>query len=167
MKLKNTLPSYARGISFTLEWKPLWLTCHLFKVPFFFIVSCKGLSFKLFIFTFSSLWLRSAWHVFLPCETVYHIQLFRLAITINYLLKVQSEIVVGKQIIIDISRFFNSTLKKRDLSNQSCNGEEPKKAREGSLNDSSVSWQCFLLKVWSHLSVYKVLSIVWKILKLK
>ena len=54
-------------------------------------------------------------------------------------MKLQSEIVVETQIIMDISRFSNSSSKKRDLSNQSCNGEEPKKAREGSLNDSSVS----------------------------
>ena len=50
-----------------------------------------------------------------------------------------SEIVVGTQIIMDISKFFNSSSKKRDLSDQTCNGEEPKQAREGSLNDSSVS----------------------------
>ena len=29
-----------------------------------------------------------------------------------------------------ISKFFNSLSKKRDLSDQSCDGEEPKKARE-------------------------------------
>ena len=69
---------------------------------------------------------------------MYHIQLFYLVITKNYL-KLQSEIVVGTQIIMDMSRFFNSTLKKRDSSDQLCNDEEPKKAREGSLNDSSVS----------------------------
>ena len=40
---------------------------------------------------------------------------------------------------MDISKFFNSSSKKRDLSDQSSNGEEPKNAREGSLNDSSVS----------------------------
>ena len=39
---------------------------------------------------------------------------------------------------MDISTFFNSSSKKRDLSNQSCSGEEPKKAREGILNDSNV-----------------------------
>ena len=39
---------------------------------------------------------------------------------------------------MDISNFFISSSEKRDLSDQSCNGEEPKKAREGSLNDSSV-----------------------------
>ena len=38
-----------------------------------------------------------------------------------------------------VGTFFNSSSKKRDLSDQSCNGEEPKKAREGSLNNSSVS----------------------------
>ena len=68
---------------------------------------------------------------------MYHIQLLYLIITINYL-NLQSEIVLGTQIIRDISKFFNSSSKKRDLSDQSCNGEEPKKAR-GSLNDSSVS----------------------------
>ena len=47
--------------------------------------------------------------------------------------------VFGTQIILDISKFLNSSSQKRDLSDQSCNGEEPKKAREGSLNDSSVS----------------------------
>ena len=56
----------------------------------------------------------------------------------NYL-SLRSEIVVGTQVIMDISKFFNSLPKKRDLSDQSCNGEEPKKARECSLNDSSVS----------------------------
>ena len=40
---------------------------------------------------------------------------------------------------MDIWKFFNSSSKKRDLSNQFSNNEEPKKAREGSLNDSSVS----------------------------
>ena len=40
---------------------------------------------------------------------------------------------------MDISKFFNSSSKKRDLSDQSSNGEEPKNARESSLNDSSVS----------------------------
>ena len=40
---------------------------------------------------------------------------------------------------MDISKFFNSSSKKRDLSDQSCNGEETKTAREDSLNDSSVS----------------------------
>ena len=69
---------------------------------------------------------------------MYDIQLLYLVITINYL-KLQSEIVVGTQIIMDISKFFNSSSKKRDLSDQSCNGEEPKKAREGSLYDSNVS----------------------------
>ena len=59
-------------------------------------------------------------------------------ITLNYL-NLQSEIVVGTQIIMNISKCFNSSSKKRDLSNQSCNGEEPKKAKKGSLNDSSVS----------------------------
>ena len=54
-------------------------------------------------------------------------------------MNLQSEIVVGTQIIMDISKFFNSSSEKRDLSDQSCDGEEPKKAREGSLNDPSVS----------------------------
>ena len=36
-------------------------------------------------------------------------------------------------------KFFNSSSKKGDLSDQSCNGEEPKKMRECSLNDSTVS----------------------------
>ena len=40
---------------------------------------------------------------------------------------------------MDISKFFSSSSKNRDLSDQSCSGEEPKKAREGSLNDSNVS----------------------------
>ena len=40
---------------------------------------------------------------------------------------------------MDVSKFFNSSSKKGDLNDQSCNGEEPKKARERSLNDSSVS----------------------------
>ena len=58
----------------------------------------------------------------------------------NYkLLEVTNVIVVGTQIIIDVSIFFNSSSKKRVFNNQSCNGEEPKKARGGSLNDSSVS----------------------------
>ena len=58
-------------------------------------------------------------------------------------MKLRSEIVVGTKIIMDISKFFNSSSKKRDLRDQSCNGEEPKKAREGSLNDSSVSLDVF------------------------
>ena len=45
--------------------------------------------------------------------------------------------------MMDISKFFNSSSKKRDLSDQSCNGEEPKKAREDSLNDSGVSLDVF------------------------
>ena len=49
------------------------------------------------------------------------------------------EIVVGTQIIMDISKFSDSSSKKRDFSNQSCNGEEPKNVREGRLNDSSVA----------------------------
>ena len=73
---------------------------------------------------------------------MYHIQLLHLVITTNYL-NLQSEIVVGTQIIMDISKFFNSSSEKRDLSDQSCDGEEPKKAREGSLNDSSVSLDVF------------------------
>ena len=44
---------------------------------------------------------------------------------------------------MDISKFFNSSSKKRDLSDQSSNGEERKNAREGSLNDSSVSLDIF------------------------
>ena len=69
---------------------------------------------------------------------MYRIQLLYLVITINYL-KLQSEIVVKTQIIIGISKLFNSSSKKRDLSDQSCNGEEPKKAKEVSLNGSNVS----------------------------
>ena len=38
-----------------------------------------------------------------------------------------------------VGRFFNSSSKKRNLSDQYCNGEEPKKAREGSLSNSNVS----------------------------
>ena len=72
---------------------------------------------------------------------MYHIELLHLVITISYL-KLQSEIVVEKQIIMDTSKIFNSSLKKRDFSDQSCNVEEPKKAREGSLNRRE-----FLLKV--------------------
>ena len=66
---------------------------------------------------------------FLPREAVCHIQLLYLVITMNYL-KLQSEIVVGKQIIMDISKLFNSPSKKRDWSNQSCNGEELKKSEK-------------------------------------
>ena len=40
---------------------------------------------------------------------------------------------------MDISKFCNSSSKKRDLNYQSCNGEEQKKAREGSLNNCNVS----------------------------
>ena len=40
---------------------------------------------------------------------------------------------------MNISKVFNSLSKKRDFNDQSCNGEEPKKVRKGSLNDSSVS----------------------------
>ena len=54
-------------------------------------------------------------------------------------MNLRREIVVGTQIIMDISKFFNSSSKKRDLIDQSCSGEERKKVREGSLNDSSVS----------------------------
>ena len=42
--------------------------------------------------------------VYLPHETVYHIQLLYVVITINYL-KLQNEIVVGTQIVMDISNF--------------------------------------------------------------
>ena len=49
-----------------------------------------------------------------------------------------SEVVVGAQFTMDIAKCFNSSSKKRDVSDQSCNGEEPKKVREGSLNDSNV-----------------------------
>ena len=59
-------------------------------------------------------------------------------ITINYL-NLRSEIVVRAQFIIHFSKIFNSSSKKRDLNDQSCNEEESKKAREGNLNDSSVS----------------------------
>ena len=38
-----------------------------------------------------------------------------------------------------VGTFFNSSSKKRDLNDQSCNGKEPKKGREGSLNNFSVS----------------------------
>ena len=78
-----------------------------------------------------------------------------------------SEVVVGAQFTMDIAKCFNSSSKKRDVSDQSCNGEEPKKVREGSLNDSNVSLDDVLLKVWSQLSVYMFLSIAWKILRLK
>ena len=71
-------------------------------------------------------------------EVEYQIQLLYLVITINYL-KLQSQIFAGTKITMDKSKFFNSSPNKRDLSNQSYNGEEAKKAREGSLNDSSVS----------------------------
>ena len=54
-------------------------------------------------------------------------------------MNLRSETVVGPQIIMDISKFFNSSSEKRDLSNQSCNGEEPKKTRESSLNNCTVS----------------------------
>ena len=82
-------------------------------------------------------------------------------------MKLQSEIVIKTQIIIGISKLFNSSSKKRDLSDQSCNGEEPKKAKEGSLNDSNVSLDDVFVEGISHLSVYKLLSIVIKILRLK
>ena len=39
----------------------------------------------------------------------------------------------------DISRFFDHSLKKRDLSNNSNDGETSKKPREGSLNTSRSS----------------------------
>ena len=40
---------------------------------------------------------------------------------------------------MDVSKIFNSSSKKRDSSDPSCNGEKPKKVGEGSLNDSSAS----------------------------
>ena len=51
-------------------------------------------------------------------------------------MSLQNEILVRAQITMDISKFFNFLSKKNDLNDQSCNGEEPKKVREGSLNDS-------------------------------
>ena len=54
-------------------------------------------------------------------------------------MNLRSEVVVGAQFTMDIAKCFNSSSKKRDVSDQSCNGEEPKKVREGSLNDSNVS----------------------------
>ena len=55
-------------------------------------------------------------------------------------MNLQSKIVVAAQVIMNISKFFNSLSKKKDLSNQSWNGEEPKKVRvECSLSDSSAS----------------------------
>ena len=40
---------------------------------------------------------------------------------------------------MDISKFFNSSSKKRDLSNYSCNGEKSKKVRERSVNDNCMT----------------------------
>lgn len=54
-------------------------------------------------------------------------------------MNLQSSIVFGTQIIMDILKFSNFLSKKSDLSNQFCNVEEPKKVREGRLNDSSAS----------------------------
>ena len=54
-------------------------------------------------------------------------------------MNLQSKIVVAAQVIMNISKNFNSLSKKRALSNQSWNGEESKKVRECSLNDSSAS----------------------------
>ena len=62
---------------------------------------------------------------------------------------------------MDISKFFNSSSKKRDLSDQSCNGEETKTAREDSLNDSSVSLDdVFTEGMKSPERIYILLSIV-------
>ena len=83
---------------------------------------------------------------YLLLEVEYQIQLLYLVITINYL-KLQSQIFAGTKITMDKSKFFNSSSKKRDFSDQSYNGEEAKKAREGSLNDSSVSLDDVLLRL--------------------
>ena len=90
---------------------------------------------------FSFFWATFNWEKGRKFENVFFSNILStiVVITLNYL-NLQSEIVVGTQIIMNISKCFNSSSKKRDLSNQSCNGEEPKKARKGSLNDSSVSF---------------------------
>ena len=41
-------------------------------------------------------------------------------------MNLRREIVVGAQIMMDIAKFFNSLLNKRDLSEYFCNGEEPR-----------------------------------------
>ena len=53
-------------------------------------------------------------------------------------MNLQNEIAVEVQIIMDTVKSFNSLLRKRDLSDQSCNSEETKRAREGSLSDYNV-----------------------------
>ena len=40
---------------------------------------------------------------------------------------------------MDITKSFNYLLRKRDLRDQSCNSEEPKREREVNLNDSNAS----------------------------
>ena len=50
-----------------------------------------------------------------------------LVISINYL-NSGCEIVAGVQIIMDVAKFFNSSSKIRNLSDQTYPGEEPKKA---------------------------------------
>ena len=64
-----------------------------------------------------------------------------LVISINFL-SLQRKIVAKAQIIIDImdiAKSLNSSSKKRDLRDQSFNGEEPQKAREVRLKDLNVS----------------------------
>ena len=89
--------------------------------------------------------LRQGQKLLVPCERNITSDTLK-GLTINYL-NWQRDIVVGAQIIMDISKFFNSSSKKRELTDQSCSGEEPKKAREGSLNDSNVSLDDVFTKV--------------------
>lgn len=53
-------------------------------------------------------------------------------------MKLRGAAVVGALIIMNVATFFNSFSKKFDLRDQSCNVDEPKKAREGNPNDSKV-----------------------------
>ena len=81
--------------------------------------------------------------VFLPSKAVHHIQLLFFVITINFEF---TNIVFAAQIIMDISNFFNSSSKKKDLSDQSCNAEEAKKVTEGSsyIYSSYIFHICFI-----------------------
>ena len=68
---------------------------------------------------------------------------------------------------MDITKSFNYLLRKRDLRDQSCNSEEPERAREVSLNDSNASLYDTFTKVLKPPEYLHTLSIVWKILRLK
>ena len=68
---------------------------------------------------------------------------------------------------MDITKSFYYLLRKRDLRDQSCNSEEPERAREVSLNDYNASLDDTFTKGLKSPEYLHTLSIVWKILRLK